>query len=84
MFSSTYLLETDRSRFFTETLTAKIKTVFANETSLMRTEAAAVPVFNKKSRCVSQDVPLPTTLPKFAWTREPDGVVCHFGLSSEP
>jgi len=52
--------EANRRRFFTEALTAKIKTVLANETSLMRAEAA-----------------LPTTLPVFAWAREPNSVVCH-------
>ena len=40
--SLTNLYKTNGSRFFTEALTAKIKTVFANETSLMCTQAARV------------------------------------------
>ena len=38
--SSTHFCETNRSRFFTEALTAKIETVLANEASLMRAQAA--------------------------------------------
>ena len=36
----TYLDETDGSRLFTEALTAEVKTVLADETGLVRAEAA--------------------------------------------
>jgi len=46
--SSTHLGETNRCRLFTEALTAKIKTVLANETSLMGTQAAKDWVVNMR------------------------------------
>ena len=39
-YSCTYLDETDGSRLFTEALTAEVKTVLADETSLVSAETA--------------------------------------------
>lgn len=75
-----HLCETDSSRLFTEALTAKVKTILANETSLVSTQAANR--YQTKEICAEYLVcsPLSATLSVFAGAREPNGVVGHFGF----
>jgi hypothetical protein len=40
-------------------------------------------VSTRKLGPISQDSPLPTTLPILSWAREPNGVVCHFCSNEE-
>jgi hypothetical protein len=75
-----YFGEPNGCRFFSETLTAQIKSVFADETRLMGTESARMD--NEATACgvyfQHLCIPLTATLSEFSGAREPNGVVGHF------
>lgn len=78
----THLDKTDGSRLFTEALPAEIKSILADKTSLMGTEAATKIISMTPMRdSISNGhrSPLPATLAIFSGTRKPNCVVCHFG-----
>ena len=83
---ATHLGEPDGGGLLTEALTAEVEAVLADETSLVSTVAA-----EKDNHFVSFPMslehaeggrysPLAGALTELAGAREPDGVVCHFGI----
>ena len=87
--AQTDLDEPNVRALLTETLTAEVKTVLANETSLVSTEAAAereivsiatIPHIISGTRASlpwTKNLPLAAALAKLAGSREPNSVVCH-------
>lgn len=82
----THLEETDGRGLLTEALTAEVEAVLADETSLVGAEAAVKqdtepPLTTTSSQCTVDEsyAPLTAALSVLAGTREPNGVVGHFG-----
>jgi hypothetical protein len=75
----------DSGRLFAETLAAEVKTIFANDTSLMgaqATEEAPKEINWGLKKRLTVTAPLTRALSVFSGTREPNGVVCHCGTIS--
>ena len=77
-----YLDESDVGGFLTETLTADVETVLADQTGLVSADTAIVtlpsaPFSRHHQRSIIERVPLPTSLSVGAGTRVPNGVVGH-------